>query len=628
VRQLLVIFFCFLISSIKAQETVLDHSRVYLDELEALNFKAIDIPGEIKEGYDPQELSTLAEIIYWAGQRPRPIVLIDQDLGNATSRFAACVGLLSRGYYDLYEDPLKKDVFKNFYEAYNISVTLGNDALRKRALLALMEYYTFEIVQADLSYEKYLDEFDELRRDAVDDAWYVNYMLVLNALKIGGPNDEYYVIANKLGAYIDVLEPRSPLRSRLLFERAIFEEIQEDFAEARSYYNQVLYEIGSEPYLKYIKYACYVKLAFLDHLEEDYDNSMLMLEKASEFRDVKDTLRSTFYDSYYSSLNYGARGDFADAYNYLNDAFTVGYNFDMRSNTLLTSRLNVEFETERRIQDNRLLRANVAQEKQKRILTFWLGFGVVFILSLGSVLVYKNIKKAEKLAKQQAVLERQNKEKLLKEQELSGIDAMIAGQEKERQRIANDLHDNLGSLLATIKMHFQSLKGENRPGVDNAMVVNKTDGLIDEAYQKVRQIAHARYAGVPAQEGLLPAVKNFAKKVSLVNNLYINVEDHGMEGRLENSLEINLFRIVQELITNIIKHAGASNATIHLTHHDNDINIMVEDNGKGFDVNNIRPSEGMGIHSIEKRVEHMGGSVTVDSAPGRGTTIIIDIPVS
>jgi signal transduction histidine kinase len=221
-------------------------------------------------------------------------------------------------------------------------------------------------------------------------------------------------------------------------------------------------------------------------------------------------------------------------------------------------------------------------------------------------------------------------EKLMKEHELFGINSMIEGQEKERQRIANDLHDNLGSLLATLKLHFQTLKIKKdvRLGIEQDLLFEKTDELIEEAYQKVRSIAHAKNAGVNAQEGLLPAIKNLASKVSIINKLVIDVEEHGMHERLENALEITIFRIIQELITNVIKHANATEVTIHLTQYEDKINLMVEDNGIGFDVSQLKHEGTMGLHSIQRRIESLGGTVTIDSIAQSGTTVILDIPLS
>jgi hypothetical protein len=118
-----------------------------------------------------------------------------------------------------------------------------------------------------------------------------------------------------------------------------------------------------------------------------------------------------------------------------------------------------------------------------------------------------------------------------------------------------------------------------------------------------------------------------AEKISIPDKLQIDCVVFGFEDRIENNLEIAVFRMIQELATNIIKHAGATEATIHLTNHDNNINIIVEDNGTGFNTGSIDGAGGMGLSSITKKTEQLGGALTIDTTPGRGTTIIIDIPV-
>ena len=119
-----------------------------------------------------------------------------------------------------------------------------------------------------------------------------------------------------------------------------------------------------------------------------------------------------------------------------------------------------------------------------------------------------------------------------------------------------------------------------------------------------------------------------ADKISGSNTITIDVIDHGLDERLENSLELTIFRIIQELITNVIKHATATQASIHLTNHEDTLNIMIEDNGKGFNARQITTkNKGMGLSTIDKRVEHLNGTMTIESEPNKGTTIIIDIPI-
>ena len=261
------------------------------------------------------------------------------------------------------------------------------------------------------------------------------------------------------------------------------------------------------------------------------------------------------------------------------------------------------------------------KKKQNRNL-FVAALTVLFFGSITGYLIHKNLKKKQLLTEQDKHLQIQKVATLLKEQELTAIDAMIEGQEKERQIIANDLHDDLGGLMATVKLHFEVLERKQSPEM-----FKKTNALLNEAYQKIRGIAHAKNSGVLASQGLLKAIKNMVKKISDVNNLHIEIIDYGLENRLENSLELMIFRIIQELIANTIKHAEATEMTIQITNHDHKINIVVEDNGKGFDVKEILKSSGMGINSIDKRVENLNGNVHIDSKINQGTSVIIDIPI-
>ncbi|AXT19352.1 hypothetical protein D7030_12950 [Flavobacteriaceae bacterium AU392] len=285
--------------------------------------------------------------------------------------------------------------------------------------------------------------------------------------------------------------------------------------------------------------------------------------------------------------------------------------------------LQTKYEVSEKEKENIQLENNI-EKTERRNKNLWIGSTLIIIfISIIAFLIQKNTKRKQKLAEQEKVLESQKLASVLKEQELTAIDAMIEGQEKERQRIANDLHDDLGGLMANVKLHFNALQDNESPDL-----FDKTNTLIEEAYQKVRTVAHAKNSGVIAKQGLLKAVQQMAKKVSASNKIQIDVVDHSLEHRLENSLELTIFRIIQELITNVIKHAEATETTIHLTNHNSTLNIMVEDNGKGFNPSQITKSKkGMGISSIDKRVEHLEGTLTIESEPNKGTTIIIDLPV-
>ncbi len=329
------------------------------------------------------------------------------------------------------------------------------------------------------------------------------------------------------------------------------------------------------------------------------------------------------YVNLYKYHNYKALGDEMNALTFQNKALTQQLLQNQTKNLQVVSEYETKYETEKNQLENIQLSAEIETEKREKR-NLWIGSIMLLIFGISTAyLTHKNTKKKQLIAEKEKELEAQKLATVLKEQELTTIDAMIEGQEKERQRIANDLHDDLGGLMATVKLHFNALKEKQTPEL-----YTKTNELIDEAYHKVRTVAHAKNSGVIAKQGLLKAINEMATKISALNKITIDVIDHGLENRLENSLELTIFRIIQELITNVIKHANATEVTIHITNHEDSLNIMVEDNGKGFSPSQVtKTNKGMGISSIDKRVEHLNGTMTIESENNQGTTIIIDIPI-
>ena len=323
-------------------------------------------------------------------------------------------------------------------------------------------------------------------------------------------------------------------------------------------------------------------------------------------------------------MNYAALNNYAEAYKYLVLEQKLADSINVTDQNIAINDIQTKYQTKEKEWENSVLKSNM--KFNSIVLYIIIG---LFVASLViGILIVTNSRRKEKIALQQKLIEEQRFEKALKDYELSSIDLMLTGQEKERQRIANELHDNLGSMLATLKLNFENLRlRKNEPGQEENKLYEKTDELIQEAYQKVRRLAHAKNAGVFANDGLIPAIKKLAGKISIPGKLQINVIPFGFTERLDNTLEIAIFRMIQELGTNIIKHSGASEATLHLTQHDTNINIIFEDNGVGMDTTKLTRADGMGLNSITKKTEQLDGTLTIDSTPGRGTTIIIDLPI-
>ncbi|QYJ68132.1 tetratricopeptide repeat-containing sensor histidine kinase [Flavobacterium litorale] len=368
----------------------------------------------------------------------------------------------------------------------------------------------------------------------------------------------------------------------------------------------------------------YVNLASSYRHKKDFitANKYLRLADSLPLQNYEIKSKLIIYDNFQE--NYAELSNYKEAYKYLLLTRKYTNSINTTEQNIAINDIHTKYKTKEKELENEILKQDAKTSK----IFLYIIVGVLVVALVIGFLIIKNARRKEKISHQEKLIEKQKLEKALKDYELSTIDVMLEGQEKERQRIANELHDNLGSMLATLKINFENLKLRKTEAKDvEDKLYKKTDDLIEEAYQKVRRLAHAKNAGVFAREGLIPNVKKLTEKISIPKKIKFDFIAYGFDERLDNSLEIAIFRIVQELATNIIKHAQATEASIQLTQHDDVINIIIEDNGVGFDADNVNSVDGMGIASIRKKTEQLGGSFTIDSTTGKGTTILIDLPI-
>jgi signal transduction histidine kinase len=263
----------------------------------------------------------------------------------------------------------------------------------------------------------------------------------------------------------------------------------------------------------------------------------------------------------------------------------------------------------------------------RRLYIMW-GLGLLALLILIiAVIGIRSLHHKRNLAETRLKLHEQKIEKLLSDQELKSINAMMEGQDKERKRIAQDLHDRLGSMLSTVKHHFSAMETKITELRDQNMVqYNTAITLLDDAVREVRHISHDMLSGTLVKFGLAAALQDLKNSIEVPGKLTVELNLFGLDHRLDNEVEIAVYRIIQELVGNSLKHANASEMNIQLTLSDDNLNVMVEDNGRGFDAKNIT-SDGIGLKNIYDRIKRLNGTYHLDTAIGRGTTFVIDIPV-
>ncbi len=242
-------------------------------------------------------------------------------------------------------------------------------------------------------------------------------------------------------------------------------------------------------------------------------------------------------------------------------------------------------------------------------------------------LFYKNSRQKQIIAERETTLQQEQIKFLERQQQIVSLQSMINGQETERTRIAKDLHDGLGGLFSTVKMYFSKLQHDT-PVLKDDELFQKSYTLVDTASLEVRRIAHNMMPEVLMRLGLINALKDLCDNISAGKLLNVSLEAHGMSKRMNSTTEIMLFRIIQELINNIIKHADATEAIIQFILEDSRLSVTVEDNGKGFNTKDAEEQKHAGMATIQSRVTYLNGKMSIDSQKNVGTTIMMDFLIN
>ncbi|KAA3646853.1 MAG: hypothetical protein DWP98_10090 [Bacteroidetes bacterium] len=332
----------------------------------------------------------------------------------------------------------------------------------------------------------------------------------------------------------------------------------------------------------------------------------------------------------------------AKVFEHLSDAFKLkkdyltAYNMHVRYVQLADSLLNIEkiqsisemqtkYETIQKEQQIKLLNEQNKTKTAQRNLIIASSTVLFLILILLSIYFIQR----SRIAQKNQLIAQQQLENLLGTQEAKTYNAMLDGQAAERNRIANDLHDRLGSMLSTIKLLFGSLEEKiDAAQGENKNQISRANNLIDEACVEVRRISHNLGSGMVADYGLVHALDDLCMSINQTKKINCKLLTYNVEDALSLNIEVELYRIVQEVLNNALKHAEAKNITVQLNRLDEELSLTIEDDGKGFDVKSKMKSGGMGLANIEMRSKKINGTLHIDSALGKGTTTIIEVPLN
>jgi signal transduction histidine kinase len=215
-----------------------------------------------------------------------------------------------------------------------------------------------------------------------------------------------------------------------------------------------------------------------------------------------------------------------------------------------------------------------------------------------------------------------------KEKEVLTLESLLQGQEIERARMAKDLHDGLGGMLSGIKLNLSSMKGNVIIQEKDVNLFTKSIDQLDNAIAEMRRVAHNMMPEALLKFGLTEAVQDYCDGINESNTVKIKFTNIGLTTPLEKSIEVILYRILQELTNNAIKHASASTIIVQLSKNENILNLTVEDDGKGFDTKQLANIKGTGLLNVQSRVDYLKGNLSIESEKGKGTTVNIDVALS
>jgi len=278
-------------------------------------------------------------------------------------------------------------------------------------------------------------------------------------------------------------------------------------------------------------------------------------------------------------------------------------------------------------QEEKLKRQLVINQKQKADRNLWMTLIISATIIIILLLYREQIRLRQKNLNlefiEQELIQRQNIENIRSESQIRLLNAAIDGKETERKKIAEILHDHVSALLSSASLHLQASKNTFNGSIPDE--INKSQTIIDEASYKIRDLSHTLISSVLLKFGLERAVRDIAEKYSNVQ-LEIFCEIKQIR-RYNQDFEIKVYNMIQEFLNNILKHSEATFVKILLKEENENIDLKIQDNGKGFDESKIGSADGLGISQISSRVQIMKGNFVMKTKINKGTMVQVSLPI-
>lgn len=433
---------------------------------------------------------------------------------------------------------------------------------------------------------------------------------------------------NTIGkAYI---EKEQPLKALPHIEKALklFKETGEENVVYDCYFDLSRIAFAQKQYTKAIKLAeeavtyntkvgnlhnninTYCMLAQYYQADGNMPKSLKTIEHAMDLARKNDMKIQMLLAYETAAKLYNDIGRFDDAYRLLKEQQTLNDSINSIELRKKLTESDARFQAAQKEQKIVVLEAEKSRQK-----VFIAALGSVIVLLLLSVfLLFRYFAAKRKIAQQQIT-------QLQQEKKIVAAENLLEGEKTERTRLARDLHDGLGGMLSGVKFQLNSMKGNVILSEENAEAFTKSIAQIDGAISEMRRVAHNMMPESLLKFGLNDAVGDYCQSLAESSGLSINFQSFGMESRLQQTTEITVYRIIQELLNNVVKHAGASEVQLQLSRNEDTVSLTVEDDGTGFDT--ASGKAGMGLSNIRDRVDYLNGKLDVQG-DGKGTSVHIE----
>jgi two-component system NarL family sensor kinase len=326
-------------------------------------------------------------------------------------------------------------------------------------------------------------------------------------------------------------------------------------------------------------------------------------------------------------------GNTVKAFSYLEKLNAVQDSIFNQKINIQNQKIAFEYEyKQKKLKDSLVFQSQINVSDEKAAATrsrYYVSLLLLLAAILLAVIWYSRSKLLQKkniVAQQNFMMQEQKIRELENEKQLLASQGVLKGQEEERSRLARDLHDGLGGLLSGVKHSIINMKERIVISSRNVEVFEKSLNMIDTAMKELRRVAQNMMPEALAKFGLEEALKDYCASSS-TESFKVIFQSFGNPIQIDNAAEIIIYRIIQELINNASKHAHATQVMVQLVKGDGWITLSVEDNGKGFDVDELKNSTGSGWGNIKSRVDYLAGEIDLKSQKGTGTSVNIEIKI-